>query len=117
MSEWCIAFTSGLAATLVGLAVGIPVALWVDRLVKKPAETRDKQDLLRILIDTIDLNFLKAGKVAMSVTRSTVVTLNMDLVVLEATSVKAYTLLSPTICAKLSAVRSKTLLSLLLSRR
>lgn len=93
-------FFQNVLTTFLGALFGIPVALWVDRLIKRSREKKDRKQLIDALTDSLDKNIelLKKLKSKIGVSPndyypSELVHDLLDLTILNSTSVTKYELL------------------------
>ena len=73
------AFTPGFLSTLIGLLIGIPIALWVDRRITSTRSSTESKKTLEALRDEIDRNIVLLKQIDRELRVDTVIYYNLQL--------------------------------------
>ena len=105
MTEWCIAFTSGLVSTFLGLIIGIPVALFINRLIQKGENEKEKIHILQIVITCIDKNIKLIEQLSREIPNKTMPFYSVDFVILDSIARDYHVFLESNLSSKIDECR------------
>ena len=87
-------FLSNALATLLGVFMGIPIGLWVNRMLISSSMEKKREDLIRVLQETVEKNLNLVNQMSREISPHFTITYNVDTTLLESTASIKYEIIN-----------------------